>query len=134
MLQDIAISEYTFLEYSQKISVKKLKVLRKPQSDHFIFKINIETKNVCTKKDVLAQIAKIYRPLGLIDRIITKSKIFMQHLGELKIKWHKQLTASSLREWKNLLIKLIEINDLTIPRYVLSDDIASLYLHGFADS
>ena len=109
LLQDIASSEYTFDEHSQQLPVKAFGMLWKPQPNYFFFKINIKDKY--SKREVLSEIAKIYDPLGLIGPILTKAKIFMQNLWQLKLEWNEHLLSESLQEWKQFLLKLTELSD-----------------------
>ncbi|GFR15925.1 uncharacterized protein TNCT_546841 [Trichonephila clavata] len=76
------------LSYSSSTETKTLGLLWKPHQDSFGFKISPMTSNcdslIVTKKSVISSIARIFDPLGLIGPVITRAKIFLQSLWQLK--------------------------------------------------
>ncbi|GFY62134.1 hypothetical protein TNIN_401951 [Trichonephila inaurata madagascariensis] len=67
----------------------------------------------------LATAARIFDPLGLILPVVTKAKLVMQELAEIKIDWNDSLTNIYIYIWKHsgsdLLSSLAAINNLNIP-------------------
>ncbi|GFV21173.1 uncharacterized protein TNCV_4268061 [Trichonephila clavipes] len=79
------------LSYSSSTETKTLGLLWKPHPDSFAFKISPMTSNCdnlkVTKKSVISTIARIFDPLGLIGLVITRAKIVLQSLWQLKLDW-----------------------------------------------
>ncbi|KAJ8889354.1 hypothetical protein PR048_008853 [Dryococelus australis] len=90
---------------------------------------------VFTKRTVLATIASVFDPLGLISPIVISCKILLQVLWQSKLDWDKVLPSELLCKWKGLYEQLPRINHIHIDIYVLSNGIVvDLQLHGFADA
>ncbi|GFR28676.1 uncharacterized protein TNCT_318141 [Trichonephila clavata] len=125
------------LSYSSSTETKTLGLLWKPHPDSFAFKISPMTSNcaslIVTKKSVISTIARIFDPLGLIGPVITKAKIFLQSLWQLKLDWNDPLPSNLVSYWKSFIDALESINCLNIPRYCLQDK-SIRKLHGFYDS
>ncbi|GFQ90769.1 DUF5641 domain-containing protein [Trichonephila clavata] len=126
------------LSYSSSTESKTLGLLWKPHPDSFAFKISPMTSNcdslIVTKKSVISTIARIFDPLGLIGPVITRAKIFLQSLRQLKRDWNDPLPSKLVSHWKSFIDALESINCLNIPRYCLQDKSIRTELHGFSDS
>ncbi|GFR18747.1 uncharacterized protein TNCT_365991 [Trichonephila clavata] len=126
------------LSYSSSTETKTLGLLWKPHPDSFAFKISLMTSNcaslIVTKKSVISTIARIFDPLGLIGPVITRDKIFLQSLWQLKLDWNDPLPSNLFSYWKSFIDALESINYLNIPRYCLQDKLIRTELHGFSDS
>ncbi|GBN71477.1 hypothetical protein AVEN_85918-1 [Araneus ventricosus] len=133
LLNDISTSEYSF-EDTQSNTVKALGMLWKPQPDQLTFKVSVKKKDSLTKREVLSQIARLYDPLGIIGPVIAKAKIFMQSLWLQKLDWHDNLPTKVLQVWNDFLVKLPGVNEINVPRYILSEDVTKIELHGFSDA
>ncbi|GFR22708.1 DUF5641 domain-containing protein [Trichonephila clavata] len=86
------------LSYSSSTETKTLGLLWKPHPDSFAFKISPMTSNcdslIVTKKSVISAIARKFDPLGLIGPVITRAKIFLQSLCQLKLDWNYPLPSN----------------------------------------
>ncbi|GFY08360.1 uncharacterized protein TNCV_1357661 [Trichonephila clavipes] len=90
---------------------------------------------IVTKKSVISTIARIFDPLGLIGPVITRAKILLQSLWQLKqLDWNDPLPSNLVSYWKSFIDALQSINCLDIPRYCLQDKSIRTELHGFSDS
>ncbi|GBM73522.1 hypothetical protein AVEN_218502-1 [Araneus ventricosus] len=69
---------------SDKDTVKTLGLRRNPKEDCFNFTIR-PSASVPTKRTVLADIAKLFDPLGFLGPVIVKAKVFLQKLCLQKI-------------------------------------------------
>ncbi|GFQ97388.1 integrase catalytic domain-containing protein [Trichonephila clavata] len=111
------------LSYSSSTETKTLGLLWKPHPDSFAFKISPMTSNcdslIVTKKSVISTIARIFDPLGLIGPVITRAKIFLQSLWQLKLDWNDLLPSNLISYWKSFIDALESINCFNIPRYCL---------------
>ncbi|GBM31735.1 hypothetical protein AVEN_45651-1 [Araneus ventricosus] len=79
-------------------SVKTLGIAWKPAEDIVTFKISITEKASYTKRDVLSVIARLYDPLGFIGPVITKAKMFLQKLWQLKVNWDDKLPEPLVKQ------------------------------------
>ncbi|GFX61001.1 integrase catalytic domain-containing protein [Trichonephila clavipes] len=126
------------LSYSSSTETKTLGLLWKPHPDSFAFKIALMTSYcdnlIITKKSVISTIARIFDPLGLIGPVITRAKILLQSLWQLKLDWNDPLPSNLVSYWKSFIDALESINCLDIPRYCLQDKSIRTELHGFSDS
>ncbi|GBO28884.1 hypothetical protein AVEN_13783-1 [Araneus ventricosus] len=132
--QSLLCDEMKESDYSFSKETKTLGILWKPQPDCFGFNLIIEKSEVCTKRAVLSQIARIFDPLGLLGPIITKAKIFLQKLWLLKLDWGDTLPLKENTEWQSFLNSLKFVNLINVPRWILSEQSISVELHGFADA
>ncbi|GFQ72845.1 DUF5641 domain-containing protein [Trichonephila clavata] len=89
---------------------------------------------IVTKKSVISTIARIFDPLGLIGPVISRAKIFLQSLWQLKLDWNYPLPSNLVYYWKSFIDSLESINCLNIPRYCLLDKSIRIELHGLSDS
>ncbi|GBN17072.1 hypothetical protein AVEN_153819-1 [Araneus ventricosus] len=108
-------------------------MLWKPQPHQLTFKVSVNNKDSLTKREVSSQIARLYDPLGIIAPVIAKAKIFMQSLWLQELDWNDNLPTKVLQVWNDFLVKLPAVNEINIPRYILSDDVTKIELHGFSD-
>ncbi|GFV60042.1 DUF1758 domain-containing protein [Trichonephila clavipes] len=126
------------LSYSSSTETKTLGLLWKPHPDSFAFKISPMTSNcdnlIVTKKSVISTIARIFDPLGLFGPVITRAKILLQSLWQLKLDWNDPLPSNLVSYWKSFIDALESINCIDIPRYCLQDKSIRTELHGFSDS
>ncbi|GFU82826.1 uncharacterized protein TNCV_266231 [Trichonephila clavipes] len=76
-------------------------------------------------------IARIFDPFGIIGSVITKAKILLQSLWQLKLNWNEPLPSNLVSYWESFIDA---IDCLDIPRYCLQDKFIRTELHGFSDS
>ncbi|GFR26693.1 integrase catalytic domain-containing protein [Trichonephila clavata] len=123
------------LSYSS--SAKALGLLWKPHPDSFAFKISPMTLNcdsLSHKEISNFYNCWIFNPLGLIGPVITRTKILLQSLWQLKLNWNDPLPSNLVSYWKSFIDSLESINSLNIPRYCLQDKSIRTELQGFSDS
>ncbi|XP_060846165.1 uncharacterized protein LOC132925818 [Rhopalosiphum padi] len=115
---------------------KVLGVLWHPRKDIFQYKVRdtkSETQST-TKRSILAQMASLFDPLGLVGPIIIKAKILMQEMWRLKIDWDKPVPTKMHDEWTKYLHELASLRELCIPRFLCTEDNCDIEVHGFADA
>ncbi|GFR07434.1 DUF1758 domain-containing protein [Trichonephila clavata] len=123
-----------FDQSSEENMTKTLGALWNSSSDTFCFKVSPSTRNIFTKRDVLSQIARIYDPLGLLGPVISKANFFMQQLWLLKLEWQEKLPVPVASEWASFVQSLPDLEELRIPRFLLSENLQSIILYGFSDA
>ena len=115
-------------------TVKTLGIRWNPSIDAFQFIVSLVENQVNTKRSILSNTAKIFDPPGLLGPIITKAKLFMQQLWEIKIDWDKSIPYTVDLCWNEFYLGLEDINQIQFPRCVINPKHRSLQLHGFCDA
>ncbi|GBO27362.1 hypothetical protein AVEN_208548-1 [Araneus ventricosus] len=125
--------EHRFLPTTEA-AVKTLGITWTPTEDTFTFKVSIIEKASYTKRDVLSVITRLYDPLGFIGPVITKAKMFLQKLWQLKVNWDNKLPEPLTKQWTHFVGSLKFIEELHIDRYLLADAIKKTISVGFSDA
>ncbi|XP_078051418.1 uncharacterized protein LOC144477563, partial [Augochlora pura] len=112
---------------------KTLGLLWSMSNDELGYCVESIASSRITKRRVLAEIAQIFDPLGLIAPVIIRAKIFMQELWQGKVGWDESLSQDLHSRWVNFRRDLAEITTVQIPRRVLSSYV-DVDMHGFADA
>lgn len=117
--------------------IKTLGLIWDPSSDAFKFKFDFDESHrlherVC-KRTVLADLARLFDPLGLLGPAIVLGKLFLQELWKTKLSWDDQLPEEQANKWRSYLKGFSMLKELNIPRYV-SRPCSDIELHAFSDS
>lgn len=121
------------IEFHDK-ELKTLGLAWKVDKDTLNYFVNSNSHNPVTKRTVLANISKIFNPLGLIDPTVIHAKLFMQHLWRQRVDWDEPITGEFSKWWMELSTQFTSINDISIPRQVLSDEPSIVQLLDFCDA
>lgn len=104
-------------------------------TDELYFATRIDTNNILlTKRGMLATIAQIYDPLGLLAPAIIIAKMLLQKLWLLKIDWDESVPNDVTRTWLTFIDALQCLCELRIPRFVRSVYTERTELHIFTDA
>ncbi|CAK1597756.1 unnamed protein product [Parnassius mnemosyne] len=88
-----------------------------------------------TKRKVVADIARLFDPLGWISPVIISAKVIIQKLWMSGIEWDQELPDKLLQEWIAYRGSLIDLSGFTIPRWIYTrDNNERVELHGFSDA
>ncbi|XP_076660720.1 uncharacterized protein LOC143364103 [Halictus rubicundus] len=112
---------------------KTLGLLWSVSSDQLSYSAQIRKHTRITKRNILAEIAQIFDPLGLIGPVIVKSKLFMQELWQMKVGWDETLSQDLHLRWLNFRTELDELSSVKIPRLALFSNL-DIEIHGFSDA
>ncbi|XP_011684966.1 PREDICTED: uncharacterized protein LOC105448210 [Wasmannia auropunctata] len=113
---------------------KILGLLWDTTEDTFHYKLRLsEEKGTVTKRSILAQVAQIYDPLGLLRPIVVKAKIILHRLWQDSGGWDEKVTGETLRLWKQWRSQIHDIQTIAIPRRV-AEQSAQIEMHGFCDA
>ncbi|XP_065078903.1 uncharacterized protein LOC135701886 [Ochlerotatus camptorhynchus] len=123
-------------ENGMKEGIKALGILWDTKNDQFTYENWPEeaTNRSLTKRHVLAEISKLYDPLGLVSPVIVCAKIIMQKLWSSKMNWDDELEEDILVEWVNFRNSLTTLNLIQVPRCVMMSGAIRYEIHGFADA
>jgi len=115
--------------------VKSLGLCWKPTQDVLGYQAIMPAKSPrCTKRILLSDLNRIFDPLGFLTPVLTKGKIFLQQLWQIKIDWDQPIPDKIREKWLRFYKQFEELGALTIPRKckpVMSDHIE---VHGFCDA
>ncbi|XP_026331312.1 uncharacterized protein LOC113238692, partial [Hyposmocoma kahamanoa] len=116
-------------------SMKVLGVTWNRENDNFEYTLNLsEFKEPITKRRVLADVARLYDPLGWIAPVVVVAKMFIQKLWKSGLKWDDSLTKDLLNEWVIYRDELVDLKQLTIPRWLNALRSSKRELHVFSDA
>ncbi|XP_026323275.1 uncharacterized protein LOC113232713, partial [Hyposmocoma kahamanoa] len=134
-LQDDQRCNKTTINFTpeQTSNTKTLGMRWNPAADTFTYNWNIPAKENLTKRNLLAQISKLYDPLGWLSPTTIKAKLLFQKVWMSETEWDEKLPAEITKEWENMRQDLPNINKLTIPRWLHCIN-NELEIHGYCDA
>lgn len=117
-------------------TIKTLGISWNHTNDEFVFKACSRGKpDVWTKRNVLAEIARLFDPLGWMAPCVIKAKILMQNLWRASIEWDESLSEDLLAQWLIIYEQLSLPIPIKIKRWIgLADEVIKIELHGFSDA
>lgn len=105
------------------------------ESDKISLKTTIKSNtDKMTKRSILAEIASIYDPLGLLAPITIYNKIIMQSIWREKIGWDEEVNQATAEKWCKFKQQLATIEKIKVNRWFEYRPGAILELHGFSDA
>ncbi|XP_017794319.1 PREDICTED: uncharacterized protein LOC108575898 [Habropoda laboriosa] len=113
---------------------KTLGLLWIADADELHYSIRDHHLKRITKRSILSEIAQIFDPLGLIGPVVTRAKLFMQNLWQLRVNWDETLPQDLHTQWSTFREQLQSITSIIIPRRVISDNMDYVELHAFSDA
>jgi len=123
------------LDIGDQDIVKSLGLQWQPVADEFRFKITPrENKGHLTKRMILAELNRIFDPLGFLSPVLIKGKIFLQQLWAMKIEWDTKLPNEIQERWRRFYEELQQLEDIRIPRKVKPEISDITQIHGFCDA
>lgn len=124
-----------FLNLSNNEYSKTLGLLWSCKEDMLLYTVNIKENPNITKRLILSVMSQVFDPLGLINPCVLMAKIMLQKLWASKITWDETVPAEIQTLWKKFTNSLLCLNNLRIPRYVLTYDYPSVIeIHAFSDA
>lgn len=105
-------------------------------SNNDFLKYSIKNMNQVktTKRIILSITAQIFDPLGLLTPVIIIPKLIIQKLWQIKLTWDESLPSSIHNEWVQFYNQLHILNNLNIPRHVITNSFQIIEIHGFCDA
>ncbi|XP_024875383.1 uncharacterized protein LOC112456855, partial [Temnothorax curvispinosus] len=87
-----------------------------------------------SKRSIFYVIAQIYDPMGLIGPVVVKAKLFMRRLWKLSIDWDDKIPVELMLEWNSYKERLEAMEEIKIPRQVVTREAVHIEMHGFCDA
>ncbi|KAL1446720.1 hypothetical protein WDU94_001918 [Cyamophila willieti] len=103
------------------------------KTDQFSFGVTIEN-SICTKRNVLSNLAKIWDPLGLISPVTVHCKILLQSLWKSDLSWDDPAPRDIADIWTQILTDLQLLSKIQIPRHIAVVPGSSLMLIAYCDA
>ena len=75
-----------------------------------------------TKRSLLADISKVFDPLGLFSPVTVRGKILLQQTWKKQLGWDDPLPQDIVGIWETLAKDLCQLNQIIIPRSTCSED------------
>jgi hypothetical protein len=69
-----------------------------------------------TKRKILSKLAAIFDPFGVAAAIVIKSKIALQELWQLGLKWDDEVPSTSREKWIRIFKEIRKLNDVKFDR------------------
>ncbi|CAK1591284.1 unnamed protein product [Parnassius mnemosyne] len=116
--------------------VKVLGLFWDKETDNFQYSVQLpELNNPITKRKVVTSISRLFDPLGWLAPCIITAKVMIQKLWLAGIDWDDELPDELLKEWNFYTSELINIRELSIPRWLKTKvDDTCMELQGFCDA
>jgi len=71
---------------------------------------------------MLAEVSRLFDPLGLVSLIITTAKILIQSLWACKIGWDDSVPMNIHKSWCQIKSQLHLLDFIKIPRFVITKE------------
>ncbi|XP_047040887.1 uncharacterized protein LOC124645169 [Helicoverpa zea] len=102
--------------------------------DMLYFTTNVENTSKVTKRTMMSVISQIYDPLGLLAPTIIIAKVLLQKLWLCKIDWDDAVPTDIECLWNRFIQNLSSLQNIRVPRYVMSEHVLNCELHIFTDA
>ncbi|XP_047019136.1 uncharacterized protein LOC124629667 [Helicoverpa zea] len=101
------------------------------------FQYSLELKPLAgpvTKRKIIADIARLFDPLGWLAPSIIVAKTMIQKLWLAGLQWDEEVPKNLLKEWVTYRENLASLVDLKIPRWLNTGKKVKQELYGFSDA
>ncbi|XP_018377661.1 PREDICTED: uncharacterized protein LOC108770524 [Trachymyrmex cornetzi] len=103
-------------------------------NDTFQFTFHHKHTETITKRSILATIARLFDPLGLLSPLMIRAKMLMQEVWSLQLGWDDPVPSAITCKWMSFVSDLQNLATISFPRWIgLSSD-RILEIHGFSDA
>lgn len=130
---EACLSEAITFTEAGDTTIKVLGLKWEPASDSFVFNVQ-PSYQPCTKRVILAEVARIFDPLGFLSPLTIYAKCLIQKLWIHGVSWDETPPPEIVARWDSFSQQLPQIRDLKIPRKIAREGAQSYQLHGFCDS
>ncbi|XP_048483631.1 uncharacterized protein LOC119692124 [Plutella xylostella] len=131
------ISTHVNIKFGIDGIIKTLGLIWNMGEDVFQYQNNLPaTAESYTKRSILAEIQKLFDPLGWIAPAIIPAKILMQRLWLQKTGWDEDVDEEAREEWIELREKFQELDQVQVKRWheTTESNRDHTSIHGFCDA
>lgn len=96
-------------------------------------KYSQQPRLLMTKRDLLAQVSRVFDPLGLLTPITIRGKMLLQDTWKLKKDWDVPLPGKYIEQWKELETEFRQVHTFSFPRATIQKN-ESCIQHIFCDA
>ncbi|XP_075160828.1 uncharacterized protein LOC142233707 [Haematobia irritans] len=128
------VNEGQICQLNKDYISKTLGMSWKSNSDRFCFRFELKTPHIVTKRSILSCVSRIFDILGLLSPIVVSMKILIQDIWKRNVDWDKPVDETIENRWLQIQESLPHINEIEIPRFVLTSVQYQFEIHGFADA
>ncbi|KAL0871205.1 hypothetical protein ABMA27_004977 [Loxostege sticticalis] len=116
--------------------IKILGLTWERHNDKFQYKVDLpELAPPITKRKIIADISRLFDPLGWVTPCIIVAKVLIQKPWIAGISWDEEVPKEILEEWCTYRNDLKSLSEVKIPRWVgTKKDDVKRELHGFCDA
>ncbi|XP_043505744.1 uncharacterized protein LOC122526416 [Polistes fuscatus] len=123
------------LNLNKEGDIRALGVLWDPSDDSFQYSVPIAAPvHRITKRVILASVAKVFDPLGLIGPVTVTGKVIIQRLWQRGIHWDESIPMDLETAWLHYAKQLPVLNDIRVERKTICKNAKEIEMHGFADA
>lgn len=110
------------INFSNNDQIKTLGLKWQANFDYLLHTVNFSDSKKITKQQILADISRIFDPLGLLGPCIVTAKVLLQKLWLEKISWDESLPIEINAQWLEFRRQLPNLNLLKIPRHLVCSE------------
>ena len=88
-----------------------------------------QLKKNFTKREMIGMAAKVYDPLGLVTPIMSKIKLDLHEITDLKVDWDDALPTRLLSTWSENITMMQSLNQLEFKRAMIPHNAAKAEIH-----
>lgn len=125
-----------FSDFSLDLENSSLKILGlqwNTARDFFSYQVK-PVENPCSKRNILAELARIYDPLGFLTPSILYVKVLLQQLWASGIDWDSLPPNKVIDKWNLFKNELSVFSKIQIPRHVYPQGSECKEIIGFSDA
>lgn len=129
----------TYLNIGGTEVIKTLGLNWIPETDDFRYYYEVSDDAKLTRRSVLSEILRLFDPLGLVQPVVVRAKIFMQRLYASTKNWDEPLSPEDCHLWTQFREELKSTGEIVVPRFVsdlqtYAKEDVKFELHGFCDA
>ncbi|XP_061704588.1 uncharacterized protein LOC133515953 [Cydia pomonella] len=106
-------------------------------NDTFQYTLELpDIPEIVTKRNILAQVQRLFDPLGWLAPAILPAKSLLQQLWLQGISWDEEVSADFKQKWINLRQSFDYLCDIEVERwlYTTQSNLQAVSVHGFCDA
>ncbi|XP_015121522.1 uncharacterized protein LOC107044229 [Diachasma alloeum] len=114
---------------------KTLGIIWDAQNDLLRYTLSQVDPNVAaTKRKLLAELSKIFDPLGLLGPVTLFAKVLIQDCWKAKVTWDESLPQEVHTKWTSLALQSPRLQEISFSRQILISNLSRIEIHGFCDA